>query len=435
MEIQGQWIIPEFEEQSFYGTLYKKNNKINLHILGELPFFEKSIRFPVIYGKTIKGDYTLMDCIWSGNSSYNTQSQIQEKKLFCNSIIKGHCFKKTEELKFHKFKFNFDGLREWLDMSKVKVDYKTNKVTAEFINPEPISFIINKNIKVTINSEMFPYTSKKNDTIFQINQSIFISLNSDEKIDAENFINLKNLLIQFFFFALNYKIEPYIQRFFNNEIHENKRINELIYIDGNQTEINNFPIRHKFPFKYLDIKDDFEKILELWINNNKELEPIINIWICFFTSEKLNIENKFLLVCQAFEAFHSRFRHKEEKYENGECNRFGTPKFAVRVKKLMFFFKSNISDKIFSDFTNINELSEKIKDTRDYYTHYLRSLEDKVWNEIDLLTYTQQLIAMLHCLILNEIGIKSEIIDKYLKYQNFGNYQDIKDIPTINKIQ
>ena len=37
MKIVGKWYFPELNHKEFFGTFYKEDNKLELHIIGELP--------------------------------------------------------------------------------------------------------------------------------------------------------------------------------------------------------------------------------------------------------------------------------------------------------------------------------------------------------------------------------------------------------------
>jgi hypothetical protein len=131
------------------------------------------------------------------------------------------------------------------------------------------------------------------------------------------------------------------------------------------------------------------------------------------------------------ETFHSRFRQGNESYSNSEINKHKTPYFQTRIKYLLNYFHDNVSANYLKQ-SEIDTFPELIKDTRDYYTHYLVRLENKIWDESNLLTNTPKLTMILYSLIYKVIGVPDNIIIKFLKSNRFGVYSDIKDIPLPN---
>lgn len=87
MRVEDKWFIPCFKGE-YFGTFIKENSKARLEILSELPINgNDSIRFPIITGKTNSGDFTLIDCIWSGRFRVNNQSNIFTTILTCDSGV------------------------------------------------------------------------------------------------------------------------------------------------------------------------------------------------------------------------------------------------------------------------------------------------------------------------------------------------------------
>ncbi|HAN77077.1 MAG TPA: hypothetical protein DCQ31_04505 [Bacteroidales bacterium] len=430
MTINGEWYFPELN-CSYFGTFIKENSTIKLNILAQLPSRKKTLRFPVVYGKTIDGDFTLLDCIWKGSYKYNNESEICESRLFCTSAIRGHCFKTSDDLIFNQFKFNFDGLKEWIGLQNLSTDFSYTNIKAEYENPKPIALEISNQIKGEIIFEFEDYTSENKDVIHQIKQYVYINLKSTQAIDYKTYINQKDILIHFFYFAINYKIKPYIQRFFNAEIMSNKNAKELVFIQNLHSEFNNFPDRHPFPCKYQDIANDFNAILANWFDKYDELKPIINIWFNFLSNAKLSVENKFILICQVLETFHARFYQQNETYIVGECNkRDNNPYFITRIKKLVEFARMNISEKFFTEYKDLLELANIVKETRNYYTHYDETKNK--WTINDLLRYTPELINLLHILVLYELKINPKLLANFHNKQDFASYLDINDIPVFN---
>ncbi|MDY7393930.1 hypothetical protein UMM65_01615 [Aureibaculum sp. 2210JD6-5] len=432
MKIHGEWYFPDLSNKRFYGTLDSEHKNIfKLNLLANLPKFKDTIKFPIVYGKTAEGNITLLDCLWKGGYKANYESGIVENKLSCRSIIREHCFTTVEDLKFNDFKFNFDGLKEWMDSPSLSESYGHNVISAKYENPETIHIEIRNGMHLTVEFEMDSYSAEKNDVIFQINQSVYLKIHNERPKEIDCFLTLRNQIINFFSLVINRNIESYIQRFFSNSIliNPNSEIKkELVFFENTKAKINEFPKNHIFPFKYNDI-NNLNETLNLWFEKYEDLKPAINIFQ-YFLKENLNVENKFILVCQALETFHARFMEENEEYSDTETGLFGSH-FKVRIKRLLRFYYCNITVKTFSK-SDLQEFPEKIMNTRHYFTHFSRKRESKKWNRTSLYTNTPKLILLLHSLLLNEIGVSTDVIKGYSEKMYFGEYKKIKDISNYN---
>ncbi len=449
MQIQGKWTIPDLDNEEFFGTLVKKDNRIKLRIMGILPDFKGWVRFPVIQGRTIEGLFTLIDCTaycsFFHNYSHNNNSEISETTISCSSIIKYHCFSNPEELKFNKFRFNFDGLKNWIKSNKhLNKKFNYTGIKLDYKDPDPILFDISNDIKGKIFVDAYPM-GPTNESIYSIFQDAYVEFSSSNPMQLEELLRLRRIISQFFMFALNYKIEPYIQRIFSNEVKNEKQNSlELIYLDAHDSKTNMFPREHTIPFTYQKVEQDFNTIFSNWLKIQPELEPVTNLFN-IFQNKNLNAENKFLFVCQALEAFHSRFIQKNESYSRKEVNQYKnketgeaikTPKFKTRINRLINSFRNNIIqlDDYFSQ-EDADNLPNIITNTRDYYTHHIKSLEEKRLEITDLYSLTPKLIILLHSLILKEIGITNGVIKEYITSSKIASFIEIKKIPTPDQIR
>lgn len=77
-------------------------------------------------------------------------------------------------------------------------------------------------------------------------------------------------------------------------------------------------------------------------------------------------------------------------------------------------------------------ITEKITNTRDYYTHHLKE-EKQRFSSQEIPAFTPKLIKILHVLILKEVGVTETVLKKYFESTSFDNYYDIKNIPKFHK--
>ena len=221
-------------------------------------------------------------------------------------------------------------------------------------------------------------------------------------------------------------MHPYIQRIYSNSILEEhnpmKDLKELIFIEPEDRELTRIN-RQDMRFTYNDIKDYFEDIMTNWFKVVNRLEPILELLSLLKT--RLNIENEFLLICQAIEGLHSRFFELEEKstYRKKEKNSYGQASFATRIKSII-----NRANKLGTNKLSRRLDTSKIKNTRDYYTHLFINQKD-IYTNTELLIVINDLTAILYVLIFKLIHVpEKNILDFINKHRSFSSF-DITEIP------
>jgi hypothetical protein len=434
----GYWTIPSLGGyHEIYGYLLFEERRFKLVLTGEVPRFKKPlVKFPIIYGRSKIGGYTLIDVIWQNAYGVNFNTNVVENTLICYKIILGHVFKSKTELVFNTFKFNFLGLREWLDKSKPKINYRFKGVTINYDSPKNIKFVIDDKTDGEFDFELYKYPIIKSAALAEIKQNEYVILRSKGQTTLEKFVEITNKLLTFFSLSINKRIATFHNIFQSSFIKDDNNRNEDIhFIDHNREVDLKLPSGFVFPYKYTDIEDEFENIIQKWFEIVDVLSPISNIYLNFF-HESFNPSNKFLLLSQAIETFHARFRHyiDSDTYTRNEVNRrYYTPYYKTRVKRVLNYFYSDVSQEYYDE-TEIEELSEKIVKTRDYYTHYLRENESLKFSDAELRNYTRKLIKVLHILILIEIGFTKDSLSGYIGFTPFEKFTSIKDIPIVDNI-
>jgi len=429
MVIHGQWFFPDLDNKFYFGNLHIDDDKIKLNIFGELPNVKMPIRFPIIYGKSIEGDFTLINAVWNRNLRANYTNNSVETGLFVSEVIRGHCYEKSEGVKFRKYSFELDGLKEWIKDLGIDVRDSNGQIKVEYLRPKTINFDIqNFGSGKIIFEESTCYDKEDYDTICQITQFVSILLETPDELKYDSFITIA-LKLRALFFLLFGKNPTLIRQLFSSKEHE-----ELIYFTNSRLIIHNFNEFSRFSVLFEDIKCNFESTLNSFLSKADQLEPILNIWMNFLTDDKLKDENKFLLVCQALEAFHRKFMEQNETYVNSESKTYGgskSPYFKTRIKRIINLLEQSLQINITFGLDK-ESISEQITNTRDYYTHYLKE-EKQRFSSQEILAFTPKLIKILHILILKEVGVNETVLKKYFESTSFDNYYDVKNIPKFRK--
>ena len=147
-------------------------------------------------------------------------------------------------------------------------------------------------------------------------------------------------------------------------------------------------------FKFTDIKDSFEEKINSWIKAYDVIESALNLFFSVRYSQNQYVESEFLSLAQAFETYHRQLNKSSKKIN-----------YVDRVKGIIKPFHKYIND-------NIEEISETIKITRNYYTHYDDRNLNKAISCQELPNLSRKMEGILQLNFLKLIGFTETEIDK-----------------------
>lgn len=152
--------------------------------------------------------------------------------------------------------------------------------------------------------------------------------------------------------------------------------------------------------KYEKLKERLPIILSNWHKDYSKISPIIGHLVNSFSRENEFEPTDFLIIMQAMEGYHKRFRNKNDGKD--------VRKFEDEINLLLEHFK---------DVEMLKEIDidpHKIRITRDFYTHlYMGDEEpDIITNYEELFWLTQQCKILLVCCMLDYMGMTTEEINE-----------------------
>lgn len=202
--------------------------------------------------------------------------------------------------------------------------------------------------------------------------------------------------------------------------------NDIILLFRLQKENSQKIREHDIFIKFSYIEETFETCLQAWNAKKALLEPII-IYFVEAHEKGFHVPLSFLKVVQAIEAFSRRMRNNkiwtEEEFKE-KVDRIVAQLQDEEDKKLISGILSNeprlrqrLTD-LFAEVNGIFEISSKkrksytnkIVDTRNYFTHFDEALKPNVL-DVDMMYYlTGYLKLVLRVLLLRELGIDNDLI-------------------------
>ena len=244
----------------------------------------------------------------------------------------------------------------------------------------------------------------------EVTQKTYFKLVSEKNRELDEFVSVANMIAGFLCFVMNVIVSidnmsatsgSLLQDFGDGRT---QTISVGVYTPTwpyakNEPNINELDML----FKFTDYQQRFESMINLWIENYDKISPALDLYFRSKTGTVPSLNMQFLTLVQGLEAFHQRTANKItlrnmldqltnpfEKYMRGE-------------KRSMMI--------------------DKIKDTRNYLTHYEKRLEAKAakGRELKLLCYKINALFRLQFLKLIGFSIQEidDIVDKcpYFKGQ------------------
>jgi hypothetical protein len=193
---------------------------------------------------------------------------------------------------------------------------------------------------------------------------------------------------------------------------------------------------HDMLFGFNDIKNNFTKIVNEWMDAYDSITPALGLYFAAKSGGHQYLDGRFLALVQGLETYHRR-TSDETQMDHTEFENLATHlieacpeqyrdwltsklRFAneitlsKRIKRIIEPFKSR-----FGNSKARNKLVRDIVDTRNYYTHYNPDLKSNAAQKKELWILCQKLEVLFQLQLLKEIGFSHEeielILDKHHK--------------------
>ncbi|MBD0723696.1 hypothetical protein B6A10_00725 [Flavobacterium sp. L1I52] len=458
-EIKGLWFLPEKKENRIPGTLtFDPINGGNLELIGcleeEYFFFEQnsSDESQIILGISTESDLiTLYDCFcFSRNSKtkINQESGPPSVKYYANFILKGHHFENENSLKFNSIKSSLQNLDEWVNITGFNHSEKYDGIIRlEYQTPQNVEFDLHSGYKgkFTFSTTRPTFNSNKHEYITQITE---IQIDSKNEISLEDILKILSRFKNFLVLGIYRSSSPNSIILYNNNIQNDygKRGKFRKPIELYHTTQNRLNLKEKrhfeMLFNYTQIKDFFPQAIKLWYQKYDNLDAAFNLLFDQFYKGSTFSENTFLNLAQSAETLHSRL-YSHTKIPKEEYSKMKKTILETTPTEYHWWIKEQLN---FGNNLNLHqrlsELLEKydhsiirqsikdkdkfikqVKDLRNYYTHYSKSLEKKKITERELMILSEKLKMLLVSGFLFEIGFPKELIESLFKKAKFQLFQ------------
>lgn len=440
-EHKGRWKLPK-SEIWINGTLsFDPISGAQLELFGSFNkhIFDRASK-EVIQGETTAGEITLID------NQYGTTKTVHNGVIIAvyepNFVIVGQHFESLEDIKFRQVIFRMHNLFQWLDRTGIDNDfnYSTNEYSIKYHKVNDILFNLNEHCNGNISIDS-PVNFIDDNTKIEIKEQAYVTLNYTNKCDFNKILTDIHYIIGFITFitfeqsypiSITFKDEDFVEK--NNNIEDLKFI-KCSYKHSHYCTSHKLRRKHEHLVKYDDIQDSFPNILKNWYTKYKELEPVFILMLYSFKDKYRFSTEKFMDIVRALETFHCRTENNSkiskidyklkvksildsvDSSEHDFLNEIlcfaNEPRLRDRLNELLKKYDNSFLS------TQIDDIDKFVQNTvrsRNYYTHYGKSLENKALKGKELFNLNQVLMGLLFSSILTYLELDKKHFEKGMKY-------------------
>jgi len=154
---------------------------------------------------------------------------------------------------------------------------------------------------------------------------------------------------------------------------------------------------HQMIVPFAEIDSRFQQVLDTWFGTYQRIDPVLSLFFAVFFNKRLPVTAKFLQLVQALEAYHGR----SARFSYTDDDAASQPTLAQRLKDIFSLHASEAGEL----FQGIPDLTQRIRNTRNYLTHSGQRRGSLVFSEAELSQVTFWLLPFLQICLLKDLGI------------------------------
>ena len=456
----GLFWLPSDPENKVPGTLrVSESGRATLEAMDSHHYFirrkletSESIR---ILGVTNQANVTLDGCnVASWNWNRLTQATIRVHLVYW-----GAHYEEDKAISFSKVEFSTEHLNRWLhtqptqelgsaeDGSERSIGYtsgiayrwsRNEGVVVEYAPPKDISIKLRNGMEMRL---CFSYQATPGPFEANITTKPSISLESRAECRIDEFLSLIHKICSFLSFSVDRSVLLEYLTGYSKELIEHRRdppeqVPVKVYFE---TVRNSLPQSELDPsdifLPYEAVKSQLDEVLNKWLEcyQADEYAPSINLYSAVLSQPSMFLDVKFLFYAQSLEVLHRRISEEtampDEEFKSvvgamlEDVPEHHKEHFRAKLayaNELSLNQRLKILLEEFSELYGIsgrdrNSFVRKVVVTRNYLTHYDKSLKSETANTQDLFDLTRKLKSLLQLHFLQLIGMDNESITELTK--------------------
>ena len=234
---------------------------------------------------------------------------ISKSSVYVNKALVGVAYDDKEIVLLNTFQFSVEGIDEWVGLSGIKVEHQFEKRTASitYSPPENISLNLNNGMKLLITFSWtlpgFPNTKEA-----KITQKAYFKLVSEQERPLNDFISSAYKITTLLGFAIDKTVclerVTVTSDAIRQDIGDGKTAPvamSLYYASLPYTKIEPKIDWHRMLFRYGQIREDAERIINNWLDAYDVIDPALNLYFSIKTGAHKYLNGKFLALAQGLE--------------------------------------------------------------------------------------------------------------------------------------
>ena len=441
----GEFWLPSFPKNKVDGTLLiSDGGDITLELTRS---FDPSIKAQLIpthpdslnpiLGHVEKDGYVMIDrCDRTKKGSSIIHGRLIAPEVICaNRVFMGIPPEEDVSPRFNSFSFSVEGIDEWVGISGIEVDHHSEKraVTISYDKPSDISLDLQNGMQLLITfTSTFPgFPNLKSAAV---SQKTYFRLISQKARELDEFTAIAQKITAFLCFVMDEIVCVDSMSASSNNLRQdigNGRTAPVpvkIYCPSwpyakNEPTIDEWDML----FKYEDRQNHVESIINKWIDNYENITPALDLYFLTKAGTLPTMDLQFLTLVQALEAFHRRTSDEMHmdadeckdisKKMIGACPEEHKDWFSPKLLRANELTLHNRFERMTEPFSNFMcgerrlRLIKRIKDTRNYLTHYDSDLESKAAKGEVLTFLCRKMNTLFRLQFLKLIGFDKQEID------------------------
>jgi hypothetical protein len=425
---EGYWWLPQKPEAKIPGTLtFSYHDGVRLELLGN--FEGDATRDPrgfnILGESTFGNPITIYQAFFESGQIPGGQPTGGKSSFVASKAFVGVHFPSMDEAIFKTIAFQMPHFDEWLQFDILDYQQQERGFSISYTRPDALTFEPTQGISlgVSFTREGPQIGHAVTDLSFTHRASFVITLADPAHFDvfAEIVVHLTNLLA----LAVVAPVRPIeVQGWLPRPEGKPKammvpvQVLLPLYTSPKEDKIYHFHML----FTYSSVKDTFPHLLENWFQKRDTLQPVFDLFFGVLYNPNPYPVTTFLNYVQAIETYHIRTMsnevdspdlHKErvrailaaspDQYRSWLADKLAfsnRPTLAHRLREVISAYPFPVTGQAGSHEAFIT----RVRDTRNYHTHYDPSLEEKAQKGGYLKGLSITLGTLLEGLILHELG-------------------------------
>jgi ApeA N-terminal domain 1 len=435
-ELKGVWWLPDQPEKQVAGTV--SFDPIEGIVLDSIEGFEVEEseadvrKVDVILGILTDGDeVSLHKC----NITKLTLPPKTFSAFRISYLIVGVHLPHHQDLKFKTISVRYHNLDEWasklygFDIEREWTNVQA-PTTIKIRVPEDLKAKLNEQyqLKFVVASSFRPCLSPYKEIVFRLFPSFYIEASEEAVLD--DFLRTIARLQDFITFGIGEPTHPIeIQAISEATKHHNP---VSIYYDTILPKDTRAVAASNMRFSLGQIKEQFEEVIQEWFKKAELLEPIYILYFGTLYAPGAYLHQRFLTLVQAVEAYHRRVKgttdlpeedHKKrceailqsvpEKHQEWVKQKLQHSNEVSLRRRLNMLVDEHLS--VLSEHIKKRDFVNDVVNTRNYLTHYDKSLENKAAKMLQLFCLCEKLKTLIEVCLLSELGFSREKIKSMMQ--------------------